>query len=131
MGKLQKKKTTASKKKKSRGNDASSSAQGVASAGASQKPETATTAPEVKKQPPVPAKKPAAAAKAASGKKNYIQQAMQFLREVKIELKKVTWPSRKQTIGSTLVVLILVMVISFFLGIVDFGLSNLVRVVLG
>ena len=54
----------------------------------------------------------------------------QFLREVKIELKKVSWPSRKQTVGSTLVVLILVLIISFFLGAVDVGLAGIIRVVL-
>jgi preprotein translocase subunit SecE len=59
-----------------------------------------------------------------------VQKSMQFLREVKIELKKVTWPTRKQTMGSTLVVVILVVIISLFLGLVDLGLSSLVRVVL-
>ena len=44
-----------------------------------------------------------------------LQKSLQFLREVKVELNKVTWPTRKQTIGSTLVVIILVMIISFFL----------------
>lgn len=79
------------------------------------------------------AKKAAAPVKkAADGtvKKNYIQQALQFLREVKVELKKVTWPSRKQTIGSTVVVIVLVMIISFFLGAVDIALSSLVGVIL-
>jgi preprotein translocase subunit SecE len=61
---------------------------------------------------------------------NYYQRSLQFLREVKIELKKVTWPSRKQAVGSTIVVIILVMIISLFLGVVDIGLSSLVRVVL-
>ncbi|MBN1930249.1 MAG: preprotein translocase subunit SecE [Desulfobacterales bacterium] len=55
---------------------------------------------------------------------------MQFLREVQVELKKVTWPSRKQTIGSTVVVIILVMIISLFLGAVDISLSSLIRLVL-
>ncbi len=70
--------------------------------------------------------------KAVSGKKaqNIIDKSLQFLREVKVELKKVTWPSRKQTIGSTVVVLILAMIISLFLGVVDMGLSGLIRVVL-
>jgi preprotein translocase subunit SecE len=54
----------------------------------------------------------------------------QFLQEVKMELKRVTWPTRKETIGSTVVVIILVLIISFFLGIVDFGLSSLVGAVL-
>jgi preprotein translocase subunit SecE len=61
---------------------------------------------------------------------NFLQKSAQFLREVKIELKKVTWPTRKQTMGSTVVVIILVAIISLFLGLVDLGLSSLVRVVL-
>jgi preprotein translocase subunit SecE len=62
--------------------------------------------------------------------KNFIDKSLQFLREVKVELKKVTWPSRKQTMGSTLVVLVVVAIIALFLGIVDAGLSGLVRAVL-
>jgi len=58
------------------------------------------------------------------------EKIKQFLREVKVELLKVTWPSKKQTIGSTSVVLILVGFISLFLGLVDMGLSRLVRLVL-
>ena len=54
----------------------------------------------------------------------------QFLQEVRMELKRVTWPTRKETIASTAVVIILVLIISFFLGVVDFGLSSLVGVVL-
>jgi preprotein translocase subunit SecE len=58
------------------------------------------------------------------------ESIMQFLREVKIELKKVTWPSRKDTIYATIIVLISVFIFGFFLGIVDLGLSRLVRLVL-
>ena len=53
--------------------------------------------------------------------------AIQFLREVKTELKKVTWPSRKDTLSGTLVVLVAVFIIAIFLGIVDSGLSNLIK----
>jgi len=53
--------------------------------------------------------------------------AKQFLREVKTELKKVTWPSRKDTLSGTLVVLVAVFIIAVFLGIVDSGLSNLIK----
>ena len=60
----------------------------------------------------------------------YVDQALQFLREVKVELKKVAWPSRKQAMGSTIVVVILVLLVSFFLGIVDIGLSSLIKAVL-
>lgn len=54
----------------------------------------------------------------------------QFLREVRIELKKVTWPSRKDAVYATIIVLISVFIFGFFLGIVDLGLSRLVRLVL-
>jgi len=68
---------------------------------------------------------------AASGIRVYFDKSVQFLREVRVELKKVTWPSRKQTIGSTAVVLLMVILVSIFLGIVDFGLSSLIRFVIG
>jgi len=54
----------------------------------------------------------------------------QFLREVRIELKKVTWPSRKDTMYATIIVLISVFIFGFFLGIVDVGLSRLIRLIL-
>ncbi len=59
-----------------------------------------------------------------------ITKISQFFREVKIELKKVTWPTRKQTVSSTIVVIVLVFIISLFLGLVDFGLSSIIRLVL-
>lgn len=61
---------------------------------------------------------------------NFIDKSLQFLREVKVELKKVAWPSRKQTIGSTVVVMVLVSLIAAFLGLVDIILGNLIQVVL-
>ncbi|MCX5856537.1 MAG: preprotein translocase subunit SecE [Deltaproteobacteria bacterium] len=55
----------------------------------------------------------------------------QFLKEAKIELRKVTWPTPKQTLASTSVVIIVVVIISLFLGVVDFGLSKIIRLALG
>jgi preprotein translocase subunit SecE len=88
--------------------------------------------PPAQKKVAPPAKRGNGAAKSASpGRvKGVVDQSIQFLREVKVELKKVAWPSKKQTMGSTAVVLILVFIISAFLGIVDMGLSSLVRLVL-
>jgi preprotein translocase subunit SecE len=80
----------------------------------------------------VPSKKQPQAARVApaKAKNNFINSTVQFLREVKIELKKVAWPSRKQTIGSTAVVIVLIVLISLFLGSIDIGLSSLIRTVL-
>ena len=59
------------------------------------------------------------------------QKIVQFLKEAKVELKKVTWPTPKQTMASTSVVIIVVIIVSAFLGIVDFGLAKVIRLVLG
>ena len=58
------------------------------------------------------------------------KKVLQFFREVKTELKKVTWPPRKDTIASTSVVLVIVLILAFFLFLVDQGLSFIVRKIL-
>lgn len=83
-----------------------------------------------KPEPPVKKTYTPVSKTAVAKEKTFIDKAIQFLREVKVELKKVTWPSRKQTMGSTVVVLVIVTIISFFLGVVDAGLSGLIRAVL-
>ncbi|MEW6386120.1 MAG: preprotein translocase subunit SecE [Thermodesulfobacteriota bacterium] len=62
--------------------------------------------------------------------RRYWDASVQFVREAIQELKKVTWPNRRETLGTTAVVLFLVVVIAIFLGLVDFGLSRLVRQVI-
>ena len=57
-----------------------------------------------------------------------IEKIKQFFREVKVETKKVVYPSREELIGSTWVVIVTVMVISLFLGVVDLGLTKLVGI---
>jgi preprotein translocase subunit SecE len=59
-----------------------------------------------------------------------IQRITHFLKEVRFELKRVTWPSRKETLAGTMVVLVIVLITAFFLGIVDIGLSELIKLVL-
>jgi len=62
--------------------------------------------------------------------KESILELSQYLKDSKGEMKKVTWPSRKATIGLTWVVLVVVLVISLYLGVVDLGLSKLVKFIL-
>lgn len=54
-----------------------------------------------------------------------------YLREVVYELRKVVWPSRKETIGSTSVVVVIVILVGIYLGIVDFILARFVRFLIG
>jgi preprotein translocase subunit SecE len=53
-----------------------------------------------------------------------------FIEEVKVELEKVTWPVRKETIATTWVVVFIVVLISFYLGACDLVLSKLLRFLL-
>jgi len=61
----------------------------------------------------------------------YFTIAGQFLREAKMELKKVKWPTRKELLASTAVVIVLVLVLAFFLGLIDFGLIKIIKNIVG
>jgi len=54
-----------------------------------------------------------------------------FFAEVKEELAKVVWPSRNELWGSTGVVILTTLILAAFIGIVDFILSIVLRIVLG
>ena len=53
-----------------------------------------------------------------------------FLGNVRAELEKVTWPTRQDTYGSTIIVIVLVLLIAVFLWAVDTGLSTVIRSIL-
>jgi preprotein translocase subunit SecE len=59
-----------------------------------------------------------------------VQKIFRFLKETRFELKRVTWPSRKETVAGTAVVLVIVLIVAFFLGIVDMGLSEVIKRIL-
>jgi preprotein translocase subunit SecE len=65
-----------------------------------------------------------------SGETNHFQKAIEFFKEVKLELSKVIWPTKKHITGMTIVVIIFVLIVSMFLGLFDLGLSTLVQVIL-
>ncbi|MEK6776989.1 MAG: preprotein translocase subunit SecE [bacterium] len=54
-----------------------------------------------------------------------------FLDEVKVEMKKVTWPTLPETKGSTWVVIIMVLMIGVYFGILDFFLAKIIHIFLG
>lgn len=64
------------------------------------------------------------------GSGGFFSMSAEFFREVKVELKKVVWPTRKQTTGTTVVVIVFVLIVAVFLGVFDYSLSKLVQVVL-
>ena len=129
MGRIQKKKSPEERRKKRQVLDTDANRPSFPSDGGNSAPQAATPA---KRSFGVLKSRPAESKSAAlKTEKNIIGKSIQFLREVKVELKKVTWPSRKQTLGSTAVVIVLVLIISFFLGATDMGLTAVLRGVLG
>ena len=54
-----------------------------------------------------------------------------FFREVRNELKKITWPSRKETTVSTIAVFIMVVMASVFLYFADQIIAFLMRLIMG
>ncbi len=62
--------------------------------------------------------------------KDWVERARQFLREVMVEAKKVTWPNRREAIAQTSMVIVTVILIALFLGVVDAGLQRLMGSIL-
>jgi preprotein translocase subunit SecE len=60
----------------------------------------------------------------------FVGKVREFVREVLVEFRKVTWPSRPELVNSTTVVVTVTVVIAFFLGGVDIGLARIVERIL-
>jgi len=56
-----------------------------------------------------------------------MQSFQRYVRDVIAELKKVTWPTWEELKGSTMVVIFFSVVMGFYIAIVDFSLSKLVK----
>jgi len=85
-----------------------------------------------KKASPVPSKKEVEK-KTDNGMSvsRMVRTSLQFLRESRTELKKVKWPTRKELLASTAVVVGLTLLISLFLGLIDFGLIKIIKNIVG
>ena len=59
--------------------------------------------------------------------KSVVDRSASFLREVRGEMQKMTWPTWTELKGQTLVVIIAVLIIAAFIGVVDLILSNTIR----
>ncbi len=65
-----------------------------------------------------------------TGEIGKIEKGKRFLSEAKVELMKVVWPSKQQTLASTRIVIIFVAIITVFLGLCDFIFGKLVSLIL-
>jgi preprotein translocase subunit SecE len=62
--------------------------------------------------------------------KGMIDTVREFLRDVRAELKKVSFPTRAETVGSTTVVIVFCVLMSIYLSVIDSFLSWLVGKIL-
>ena len=63
--------------------------------------------------------------------KSYVDQAVSFVREAYTELAKVHYPSPKETMQHTIVVVALAFIMALWLGLVDVGATRAVRFLIG
>jgi preprotein translocase subunit SecE len=59
-----------------------------------------------------------------------IRAILTYVRESKEELRKVTWPSRDEVTSFTIVVVVTLLVVSFFLWFIDSGLMYFIQAVM-
>jgi len=58
------------------------------------------------------------------------EKIKKFVKEVKVELTKVTWPTPSELRATTTVVIITTFIMTVFIGLVDFGLAQLIGLLL-
>jgi len=66
-----------------------------------------------------------------NSKPSIFARAGKWFRDMKSELKKVQWPTRKQTINNTLIVIACVIVVGIFIALFDFVAGEAVRLLIG
>ncbi len=60
----------------------------------------------------------------------WYRESSQFLSEVRVEYRKVTWPTQKEAVAGTIGVVVVVAVLTTGLSLVDLGLGQLIRLIL-
>lgn len=64
-------------------------------------------------------------------KPGFFARAGKWFRDMRSELKKVQWPTRKQTINNTLIVIACVIVVGIFIALFDFVAGEAIRLLIG
>ncbi|MGH7905328.1 MAG: preprotein translocase subunit SecE [Candidatus Binataceae bacterium] len=62
--------------------------------------------------------------------KNYLEQGISFVKEAWTELSKVHFPTPRETMQATIVVLVLTIVMAIWLGLVDLAATRVVQALL-
>ncbi len=69
-------------------------------------------------------------ARTERGPAAWIRDLREYLVGVRSEFRKITWPSRQETVAGTIGVVVIVGVITAYLGVVDLALANAVQMIL-
>jgi preprotein translocase subunit SecE len=59
------------------------------------------------------------------------EKILQYINETVVELKKTTWPSKDELVGSTIVTIFVSVILAIFVFFVDQGFSRVISLVLG
>ena len=82
----------------------------------------------VERRPPKPEVEGSSPSSPANREKNMFGSINNYFKSVSSELKKVSWMTKSQIVNSTIIVLIFAFIIAIFLFVLDFGLSEIVKV---
>jgi preprotein translocase subunit SecE len=92
--------------------------------------ESAAAAPSLAKAPAAPLRVKRETAEEVKPP-NAVERLVNFLKDARRELTRVTWPTRKETVRSTAVLLVLVGVSAVYLALVDGLLTRLLKLIVG
>jgi len=67
----------------------------------------------------------------SKSKENALVRGLQFVKESKNELRKVSWPPRKETTAVTMVVIVAVFIVGFYLATMDWIFSSFIKYLIG
>ncbi len=59
-----------------------------------------------------------------------LRHLREFFEQSKVEIKKVTWPSKKETIATSIAVVVMTIVMAIYLGLVDVALAKIIEAIL-
>ena len=66
----------------------------------------------------------------ASNPANWVSGLRQYFTEVMGEYRKITWPAQNEALAGSISVIVVVAVITTVLGLIDFGLSHVMQLIL-
>ncbi|MGC9048878.1 MAG: preprotein translocase subunit SecE [Patescibacteria group bacterium] len=59
-----------------------------------------------------------------------VNKIIQYIKDSKGELKKVVWPTKKELTNHTLIVIGISLIVAAFLGLIDFGLTKVIELII-